>query len=167
MTVWCKGLFSRLTRHSGSRLFGGHFRPEGSKRALWVGIGYFLPKIIIVSSESPAQSSLGDSATALRSRRLPFHLRALALGTSLFVKLQVRPLIHSEREVGMAVVSGRMRARVPPRSCVAPRPTSYGPARRGAALLCWGLSRRGAMRLCGERLGSVGMGVGRAGGWVS
>ena len=42
------------------------------------------------------------------------------------------------------------------------------PARRGAALLCWGLSRRGAMRLCGERLGSVGMGVRECGsvGWA-
>ena len=44
-------------------------------------------------------------------------------------------------------------------------PTSYGPARRGAALLCWGLSRRGAMRLCGERLGCMMVGVGACG-WV-
>ena len=44
-------------------------------------------------------------------------------------------------------------------------PTSHGPARRGAALLCWGLSRRGTMRLCGERLGCVGMGVEECG-WV-
>ena len=43
-------------------------------------------------------------------------------------------------------------------------PTPYGPARRGAALLCWGLSRRGAMRPCGERLGSVEVGgMGRVG----
>eukprot|EP00966_Prymnesium_polylepis_P045265 1048429-Prymnesium_polylepis.1 len=42
-------------------------------------------------------------------------------------------------------------------------PTSYGSARRGAALICWGLSRRGAMWLFGERLGSVGVGVGECG----
>ena len=60
----------------------------------------------------------------------------------------------------MAAVSGRMSPRVPLALMRSPTtPTSYGPARRGAALLCWGLSRRGAMRLCGERLGSVGMGV--------
>eukprot|EP00966_Prymnesium_polylepis_P289652 6690507-Prymnesium_polylepis.1 len=47
-------------------------------------------------------------------------------------------------------------------------PTSHGPARRGAALLCCWLSRRGVMRGCGERLGSVGDGRGRKWGpdWV-
>ena len=63
----------------------------------------------------------------------------------------------------MAAVSGRMRPRIPPRSCVAPR-THFvwpGATRRCFALL--GLSRRGAMRLCGERLGSVGVRVGACG----
>ena len=70
----------------------------------------------------------------------------------------------------MAAVSGRMRARIPlalMRSPANPRPTSYSPARRGAALLCWGLSRRGAMMGCEERLGSVGVWAwaGRSVGW--
>ena len=67
--------------------------------------------------------------------------------------------IHSDREVRMAAVSGRMSPRVSLDRYPA-NPTLYGPARRGAALLCWGLSRRGAMMGCGERLGSVGVGVG-------
>ena len=154
MTVWCKGF---LKAHAA--LWKPAVRwalSAGGVKAGFVGRHWLL-------FTEDNYRELGGSGRS----EAPPSSEALALGTSLFAKLQVRPLNHSEREVGMAVVSGRMRARVPPRSCVAPRNTSYGPARRGAALLCWGLSRRGAMRLCGERLGSVGMGVGRAGGWVS
>ena len=62
----------------------------------------------------------------------------------------------------MAAVSGRMRHRVPLDRCPGrERATHFvqpGATRRCFAFL--GLSRRGAMRLCGERFGSVGMGVG-------
>ena len=90
----------------------------------------------------------------------PVPLGRTSLGT-LLAKLKVRPLLHSEREVVMAAVSGRMSPRLPLDRCPAREPatpTSYGPARRGAALL-------GAMMGCGERLGCVGMGVGACG-WV-
>eukprot|EP00966_Prymnesium_polylepis_P091819 2125572-Prymnesium_polylepis.1 len=71
----------------------------------------------------------------------------------------------------MAVVSGRMPL------CEAPRPmppepanpTSYGPARRGAALICWGAfparrddELRGALGIGGD--GRGGVRVGRSGG---
>ena len=109
-----------LTLHSGSRLFGGHFRPEGSKWVLWVGIGYFLPKIIIVR---------------VTGSEAPFHLTALALGTLLLAKLQVRPLIHSDREVGMRVFWERTSPWLPLDRCPAnPRPP-LRMARRDAALL--------------------------------
>eukprot|EP00966_Prymnesium_polylepis_P320813 7377180-Prymnesium_polylepis.2 len=68
-------------------------------------------------------------------------------------KLQVSPLIPCEREVGMAAVSGRMRPRVTPR----PMPRDPSVALASATRRCFDLlrlSRRGAMRLCGERLGS-------------
>ena len=51
-------------------------------------------------------------------------------------KLKVRPLIHSDREVGMAVLSGQTSPRVPLDRCPAtPRPLRVS-ARRDAALLC-------------------------------
>ena len=50
-------------------------------------------------------------------------------------KLKVRPLIHSDREAGMAAVSGRMSPRLPLDRCPAtPRPP-LRMARRDAALL--------------------------------
>ena len=67
----------------------------------------------------------------------------------------------------MAVVSGRMRPRIPLDRCPAnPRPLR-GSDQRDAALLCSAAAfpRRGAMRLCGERLGSVGVGVVGSVGW--
>ena len=83
---------------------------------------------------------------------------------------------HSKREMGMAVVSGRMGPRVYPSTDAPPalHATHFvwpGATRRCFALLCF----HGAVRLCGERLGSVGMGVGErvdrrgwawVGGWV-
>ena len=83
------------------------------------------------------------------------------------VLAKVRPLIPCEREVGMAVVSGRMRPRVPLDRCPAnPRPL-HSSGRLDAALLCSaalllhrGFSRRGTMMTYWERLGSVGVAVG-------
>ena len=73
-------------------------------------------------------------------------------------------LIPCEREVGRSKTAGRTSPRIPRAHMRSPtNSTSYGPARRGAALLCLGLSRRGAMRTCGERLGSGGGGRGRMG----
>ena len=71
----------------------------------------------------------------------------------------------------MAVLSGQTSPRVPLDRCPA-TPTSYGLARRGAALLCWGLSRRGAMKLDEALRGALGVGgdgregvrIGRSGG---
>ena len=63
-------------------------------------------------------------------------------------KLKVRPLIHSEREVGMAAVSGRMRPRIPlahMRSPATPRPP-LRTAQRDAALLCSAAGFPGAAR---------------------
>ena len=62
----------------------------------------------------------------------------------------------------MAAVSGRMSPRMPlDRYPANPHFVWPGATRRCFALL--GLSRRGAMRLCGERLGLVGVGLGRRG----
>ena len=96
------------------------------------------------------------------------------LGT-LFSRITPGPPAHSQRSGGGD--GGRVGANESSgtpalmRSPANPRPTSYSPARRGAALLCWGLSRRGAMMGCEERLGSVGVwawgSVGWSAGWLS
>ena len=69
----------------------------------------------------------------------------------------------------MAAVSGRMGPRVPLDRCPARSARDRGSGRRDAALLCSaGAFRRGAMMGCGERLGSVVVGVGEWGsvGWA-
>ena len=116
-------------------------------------------------------------APALRQARRPCALTrgrpagahsSLALGT-LLAKLQVPPLIPREREVGMAVLSGRMSPRVPLDRCpLKPHFVWPGATRRCFDLLGAFPARRddglrGALGIGGGGRGGVRIVVGRVG----